>query len=350
MAISAPVSREGGPHSGAIFHAPFLSDSFGRRINYVRISITEHCNFRCVYCSPAEGTPYFDREDHLKPAEYDRLLQIFASLGVQHVRLTGGEPLIHPGLLDRVRCAKSAGIPKVSLSTNGYLLDRLAGALAEAGVSRINVSLDSLKADRFTRITRGGRLERVLAGLDAARRAGIPSIKLNVVLQGKESLDELPELVDYARQHQFDIQFIETMPLGVAGTAILASDYVSIAAAKQCLERSYRLEPVQSPGDQGPARVHRLEGSDIRVGFISPISENFCSTCNRVRLTAAGRLVFCLGQEAGIDLLPLLRDGLDDAAIASMIRERVWFEKPERHFFNEDQSRSARVYMMRLGG
>ncbi|MEK8090415.1 GTP 3',8-cyclase MoaA [Thermithiobacillus plumbiphilus] len=331
-------------------HTPFLSDRFGRRINYVRISITEHCNFRCVYCSPAEGTPYFDREDHLKAAEYDRLLQIFARLGVQHVRLTGGEPLIHPGLLDRVRCAKRAGIPKVSLSTNGYLLDRLAGALAEAGVARINVSLDSLEADRFNRITRGGKLGRVLAGLDAARQAGIPSIKLNVVLQGQDSLDELPDLVEYARQHRFDIQFIETMPLGMAGTAILASDYVSVAAAKQRLERHWRLEPVQSPGDQGPARAHRLEGSDIRVGFISPISENFCSTCNRVRLTAAGRLVFCLGQEAGLDLLPLLRQDPDDAAIASMIRERVWFEKPERHFFNEDQSRSARVYMMRLGG
>lgn len=350
MHSSRPVPYDGGSRTNGTISSPFLSDRFGRRINYVRISLTEHCNFRCVYCSPAEGTPYFDRQDHLQPGEYDRLLRVFARLGVQHVRFTGGEPLIHPGILDRVKSARSAGIAKVSLSTNGYLLDRHSSALAQAGIARINVSLDSLREERFARITRGGSLQRVLAGLDAAYQAGIQSIKLNVVLQRHENLDELPDLVDYAIQHRFDIQFIETMPLGIAGTSILASDYVSIAEAKAHLGKHYQFEPVQSPGDQGPARLHGLKASDIRIGFISPISENFCSTCNRVRLTASGRLVFCLGQEAGLDLLPLLRKGFEDADVEQVIRERVWADKPERHFFNEDQSRSASVYMMRLGG
>lgn len=349
MALS-PISLSGEPSSPHIAGTPFLQDRFGRRINYLRVSLTEHCNFRCQYCSPAEGTPYFRREDHLRPEELDLLLTVFAQLGVAHVRFTGGEPLIYPWLMERVAHARALGIPRISLSSNGYLLDRLAAPLAQAGVNKLNVSLDSLDPVRFSRITRGGDLARVLRGLQAAKAAGIARIKLNVVLLRHENLNELGDLLAYAAEQGFDIQFIETMPLGTAGSEALRDAYVSVAEAKSLLARRHVLQPQVRAADEGPSRLFALQGASIRVGFISAISENFCSTCNRVRLTATGRLVYCLGQEAGIDLLPLLRGGIDADGLADFVRRKVWEEKPERHFFVDEPARAARVFMMRLGG
>lgn len=328
---------------------PSLDDRFGRHISYLRISLTEHCNLRCQYCSPAEGTPRFARADHLRPAELDTLLTIFRDLGIRHMRFTGGEPLLYPGLSERVAHARALGIPKLSLSTNGYLLDRLARPLADAGLRRINVSLDSLDPQRFAAITRGGDLARVLRGL-ACARAVIPAIKLNVVLLREHNLAEVPALTAFAMREGFDIQFIETMPLGPAGAASLDRQYASVAQAQARLAAHYTLTPLPAVTDEGPARRFALAGSPTRVGFISAISENFCSACNRVRLTSTGRLVYCLGQDNGVDLLAPLRAGASVAELATLIRERVWREKPERHTFNDAPERAAPVYMMRLGG
>ncbi|MDA8390536.1 MAG: GTP 3',8-cyclase MoaA [Gammaproteobacteria bacterium] len=326
-----------------------LGDRFGRHITYLRVSLTEHCNLRCQYCSPAEGTPRFTRADHLRPAELDTLLSLFHTLGIRHMRFTGGEPLLYPWLLDRVAHVRALGVAKVSLSTNGYLLDRLARPLADAGLHRLNVSLDSLDPARFADITRGGDLERVKRGLFAAR-AVIPAIKLNVVLLRDKNLAEVPALVEFARAEGFDIQFIETMPLGVAGSDSRNTAYASVEEARALLAGHTELQAIAGSGDEGPARRFTIPGSGMRIGFISPISENFCAGCNRLRLTATGRLVYCLGQSDSVDLLPLLREGRGLEDLARFIRQKVWLEKPERHTFNDDPERAAPVYMMRLGG
>jgi cyclic pyranopterin phosphate synthase len=329
-----------------------LADRFGRRISYLRISVTEHCNFRCAYCSPAEGTPYFARENHLKPDEYDRLIGIFKNMGVRHVRFTGGEPLIHPHINALINSASRHGIGKISVSTNGLLLGRKASALQKSGLNNLNVSLDSLDPEIFQKVTRGGDLQRVLEGIDAAIDAGISRIKLNVVLLRQENGHGLPELVRYALNRRIDIRFIETMPLGSAGTEAQHDQYLSASEAQSLIEADLgKLYPSTRSTDHGPARLYRLAGNTTtQIGFITPISDNFCATCNRVRLTATGRLVYCLGQESGMDLLPLLRGAYHDAEIGELISRGIWQDKPERHEFVSDPERSSRIFMMRLGG
>ncbi|MCE5360987.1 GTP 3',8-cyclase MoaA [Candidatus Igneacidithiobacillus taiwanensis] len=328
-----------------------LWDQFGRRITYLRLSLTEHCNFRCQYCSPASGTPFFDYADHLRAEEIELVLRSFHALGLQHLRFTGGEPLIHPQLLRYVQFARELQIGKLSLSTNGYLLDRLAEPLAAAGLNSINISLDTLDAETFARVTRGGRLQRVLQGIDCARAAGIPRIKLNVVLLRRVNAHSLPELVEYALARHLDIRFIETMPLGSAGIASQDTEFFSAQAARASIEAKVgKLIPVASSRDQGPARLYTLAGAGSRIGFITPLSNNFCASCNRVRLTATGRLVYCLGQEAGLELRPLLRGGASVEELSAAITAGVWRDKPERHLFTVDRGRSSKIFMMRLGG
>ncbi|WP_291510416.1 GTP 3',8-cyclase MoaA [Acidithiobacillus sp.] len=328
-----------------------LVDRYGRQITYLRVSLTEHCNFRCQYCSPEEGTPYFDRAEHLQQDELLRLLRLFADMGLQHLRLTGGEPLIHPHVVDYVRAARAMGIGKISISSNGLLLEKLAPALREAGLNNLNVSLDALDPDVFRSITRGGDLARVLRGIRAAQDVGIPRIKLNAVLLGKDNRDQILPLTEYALHHGLDLRFIETMPLGSAGSAARDGQYMPAVEARAIIEAHFGpLYPVASARDQGPAKLFQVGQASARIGFITPISENFCANCNRVRLTAHGRLVYCLGQEVGLDLRGLLRDGSSDAAICARIHDGIWHDKPERHEFLDNRERSARVFMMRLGG
>lgn len=329
-----------------------LADRFGRQITYLRISVTEHCNFRCAYCSPAEGTPFFARHDHLQVEEYERLIAIFAGLGVRHMRFTGGEPLIHPHLHSLIAAAQRQGIGKISVSTNGLLLPRKAELLRQSGVNNLNISLDSLEPEVFARVTRGGKLQEVLQGITAAVAAGIPRIKLNVVLMRRENGHALADLVRYALEQHIDIRFIETMPLGEAGSEAQQSEFLSASEARQRIEDDLgTLYPAFRPSDNGPAQLYQFAGQPrSHIGFITPISDNFCASCNRVRLTASGRLVFCLGQENGVDLLPMLRSTYRDADIAEQIRARIWQDKPERHEFVTDPERSSRIFMMRLGG
>jgi len=328
-----------------------LADQFGRHVTYLRISVTEHCNFRCSYCSPEEGTPFFVREDHLQAEEYDRLIRIFSGLGVRHIRFTGGEPLIHPQILSLVGSARRHGVGKISISTNGLLLGRRAAALRRMGVNNLNISLDSLDPEVFARVTRGGDLHRVLEGVEAAILAEIPRIKLNVVLLRQDNGNCLLALVEYAMQRGIDIRFIETMPLGEAGASAQERQFLSAAEAQQVIEQQFGpLQPVTKPADNGPARLYQLPAVRSQVGFITPISDDFCATCNRVRLTATGRLVYCLGQDSGLELLHLVRGSNSDGQIAEAIIQGIWRDKPDRHHFVNDPSRSARVFMMRLGG
>ena len=328
-----------------------LADQFGRRVTYLRISVTEHCNFRCSYCSPEEGTPFFAREDHLQAEEYDRLIRIFSGFGVRHVRFTGGEPLIHPRILSLVGSARRYGVGKISVSTNGLLLGRRAAALRQVGVNNLNISLDSLDPEVFARVTRGGELRTVLEGIEAAILARIPRIKLNVVLLRQNNGEGLLALIEYAMQRGIDIRFIETMPLGAAGADAQGEQFLGVAEARRTIENHLGpLQTVARPADNGPARLYQLPGVRSQVGFITPISDNFCASCNRVRLTATGRLVYCLGQDIGLELLPLLRATHTDRQIAEAIMEGVWHDKPERHHFVDDPGRSARIFMMRLGG
>ena len=326
-------------------HEPLI-DRFGRRFTYLRVSVTERCHLRCGYCAAAgeRGTD----AGALLPAQFDRLLAVFRGLGARHVRFTGGEPLLAAHLNGRITHARALGFARVSLTTNGHLLARRAAGLAAAGLHDVNVSLDSLDPTRFTRITGGGDLRRVLAGLDAARRV-LARVKLNVVLLRDQNLCEWPALVAFAITHGYDIRFIEAMPLGKAGAATVARSHVDTTAVHGELARRYRLRELTPVPDHGPARRFAVADSTIEIGFISPLSQEFCASCNRLRLTSHGRLVYCLGHAQGLDLRPALAQGLDDEPLAALIRRQVARDKPKGHEFGSGMG-AVPVRMMAIGG
>ena len=326
--------------------ATILTDPFGRRIEYIRLSVTDRCDLRCFYCLP-KGFRDFETPAHwLDFDEIERVVAAFARLGTHRVRLTGGEPLVRHGLPDlAARLARLPGIEDLSLSTNATRLARHARTLREAGISRINVSLDTLRPARFREIT-GGRLEKVLDGLMAARDVGFAPIKINMVVMRGINDDEVGDMVDFCIEHGFTLRFIETMPMGETGRD--ASDrYVDLDEIRNRLARRFELLPGMMPGG-GPARYVQVAGTDLRIGFITPISRHFCESCNRVRLSADGTLFLCLGQEHSYPLRPLLRAGCSDAELEAAIREAVTM-KPERHEFREKPEQVIR-FMSMTGG
>ncbi len=325
---------------------PGLVDPFGRRVEYVRLSVTDKCNLRCFYCLP-EGFRGFEEPDNwLRFDEIERVIAAFADLGVNRVRITGGEPLVRKDLPRLVsRLAALPGVGDLSLSTNATLLQRHAGELREAGISRINVSLDSLRPDRFRQIT-GGKLAPVLAGLMAAKAAGFAPIKINMLALRDINDDEFGAMVAFCLEHDFTLRFIETMPVGSTGRS--ASDhYLDLQTVRQRLERSFELLPGVMPGG-GPARYVQVRGTDLRIGFITPISQHFCATCNRVRLAVDGTLYLCLGQDHQYPLRPLLRRGISDAGLRDAIIEALAL-KPERHEFRDKPGQVVR-FMSMTGG
>jgi GTP 3',8-cyclase len=310
----------------------WLTDGQGRRIRYLRLSLTDRCNFACSYCSPhpREGCEAMPRD------AIGRLVRVFARLGVERVRLTGGEPTLRPDLLDVVRdIAGVPGIGEIALTTNGHRLEELARPLRAAGVLRLNVSLDTLRPERLRQVSgRAASLPRILAGLAAAGRAGFASLKLNAVVVRGTNDDELGDLARFAWRHGAIARFIELMPFGLGG------DPVPTAEVKRLLEaQGIRLAPDATRG-WGPARHMRGASEDGQgaveglVGFIGAMTEGFCSDCNRVRVGADGALRACLGGRDRVELLPLLRDGADDAALATSIREALQ-RKGERHAMAE---------------
>ncbi|HEV56986.1 MAG TPA: GTP 3',8-cyclase MoaA [Phycisphaerales bacterium] len=323
-----------------------LTDQFGRRIEYVRLSVTDQCDLRCFYCMP-KGFRDFEEPTHwLSFDEIERVIRAFAELGVERVRLTGGEPLVRKDLPQlAARLAALPGIEDLSLSSNATRMGKHAKALKDAGVTRINVSLDTLQPERFRQIT-GGKLEKVLAGLMAAKAAGFHPIKINMVVMKGVNDDEVEDMVAFCIEHDFTLRFIETMPVGDTGREASAQ-YVDLQDVKARLAERFELIPGVMPGG-GPARYVRVAGTDLRIGFITPISQHFCETCNRVRLSVDGTLYMCLGQEHRFELRPLLRAGIDDDGLREAIARAIDL-KPERHEFREKPGQVIR-FMSMTGG
>lgn len=324
-----------------------LQDAFHRSIEYLRLSVTDRCDLRCHYCIPKGFTGFEEPAHWLDFAEMERLIGLFTQLGVRALRLTGGEPLLRnnlSGLAERL-----APLVDLSLSTNGVRLNRQAATLRRAGVRRVNISLDSLRADRFQGIT-GGKLRKVLDGLRAAHDAGFHPIKINMVVMRDINDDEVDAMLEFCLTHGYTLRYIETMPMGDTGR-LASGHYVSLQTVKQQLARHYELIPaLPSPGPEGmgPARYFHVAGTDSRVGFITPISEHFCATCNRVRLAADGTLYPCLGQNNAVALGRLMRDGTSDAELLDVIRKTI-AEKPERHEFTDKPEKIIR-FMSVTGG
>ena len=291
-----------------------------RKLEYLRISVTDRCNLRCAYCLPEEGLPLVPREEILTYEEIALVARAAARAGVRHVRLTGGEPLVRPDLVRLVeQLAAIPGLQDLSLTTNGVLLGPLAPQLAAAGLRRVNVSLDSLRPERFRAITRGGELALALAGLEAARRAGLEPVKVNVVVMRGVNDDEILDFAARARTDGWHVRFIELMPIGAAAGQA-ERWFIPNELLKTRVEAAYGpLEPVALEG-AGPARTYRLPGGSGSIGFISPLSEHFCSSCNRLRLTARGQLLPCLASPKGLELLPLLRRGASDDELVQMLQ------------------------------
>ena len=323
-----------------------LTDPFGREIEYVRLSVTDRCDLRCHYCMPKGFNDFEEPEDWLSFDEIARVIRAFGELGTRRIRLTGGEPLVRKNLTDLIgRLASLPGIEDLSLSTNATRLAQHASALRRAGISRINASLDTLRADRFKAITQG-KLEKVIHGLMTAKQAGFAPIKINMVVMKDINDDEVEDMVEFCLKHDFTLRFIETMPVGDTGRA--ASDqFISLQTVQQRLEQRYELLPGMMPGG-GPARYVQVAGTELRIGFITPMSQHFCETCNRVRLAADGTLYMCLGQDDKYELRPLLRSGISDDELKQHIIKAVNL-KPERHEFNEKPGQVIR-FMSMTGG
>ncbi|MET0070187.1 MAG: GTP 3',8-cyclase MoaA [Candidatus Thiodiazotropha sp.] len=310
-----------------------LIDRFNRRINYLRISVTDRCDLRCVYCM-AEDMQFVPRSQLLTLEELFRVGRSFVDMGVRKIRITGGEPLTRRGVMQLFEAlGELQGLDDLTLTTNGTLLGRYAQALKDAGVTRVNISLDSLREDRFRRITRIGDIHRTLAGIDAALKAGFKRVKLNSVIMKHRNDDEIHDLVAFAEARGMDISFIEEMPLGETEDHDRGELYYSSQQVLGDLQQHYELLPTTETTG-GPARYYRIDGSDTRVGFISPHSHNFCEHCNRVRLTAEGRLLLCLGQEHSVDLRRVVRaNPLDDEPLRRAIIDAMEI-KPKGHEFD----------------
>lgn len=312
---------------------PKLIDRFGRHVTYVRLSVTDRCDFRCIYCM-GEDMTFLPRAQVLTLEELATLGQAFTELGVNKIRITGGEPLVRRNVISLFQAlGRLPGLNDLTLTTNGSQLPKLAQPLRDAGVRRINISLDSLDPERFQRITRVGSLTQVLKGIEAARAAGFEKIKINMVPMRHHNDDEILPLVEFVLERGMDISFIEEMPLGSIGEHDRAKAYMPSAAVRELIQTRHDLI-ASNETTGGPSRYYRIPGSDTRIGFISPHSHNFCDTCNRVRVTAEGRLLLCLGQEHSMDLKHVLRAHPGDTdRLKTTIIESMKI-KPKGHDFN----------------
>ncbi|MFK7828211.1 MAG: GTP 3',8-cyclase MoaA [Congregibacter sp.] len=328
-----------------------LIDRFDRRVDYLRLSVTDRCDFRCVYCM-AEDMSFAPKSEILSLEELARVGETFVELGVRKIRLTGGEPLIRHDVMQLVRhLGALPGLDELVMTTNGSQLQRLAGPLQDAGVKRLNISLDSLDPRRFRQLTRIGHLNQVIAGIDAACAAGFERIRINAVILRGRNDDEVVDLVDFVRERGIDLAFIEEMPLGQIDEHDRALSLASSNWLREKIEARYALTAQGDPsGSAGPARMFALQGSASRIGFISPHSDNFCHLCNRVRVTVEGQLLLCLGNEHAVDLREVLRR--PDSG-ASELRDAICNAmdlKPERHHFDLGEEPQILRFMNATGG
>ena len=326
-----------------------LIDAFGRTVDYIRLSITDRCDFRCTYCM-GEEMSFLPRDEVLSLEECARIVKAFVSLGVSKVRITGGEPLVRKNaiwLFEEI--GKMSGVRELVTTTNGSQLEQQAEALKQAGVKRINISLDSLNNARFKAITRVGELEKVLRGIQAAKKVGFENIKLNTVLMRGINDDETLELVQFAIDQKIDISFIEEMPIGDVNHQRNDS-FVSNTETLAKIQATYPMIS-SSLNTGGPARYWQVENSSTKIGFISPHSHNFCEACNRVRISCKGELYLCLGQEDKIELMPILRaHPNDDEPLIQAIIDSMSI-KPKGHDFDLQRATPALVrFMSHTGG
>ena len=325
-----------------------LVDPFGREINYLRLSVTDRCNLRCTYCM-AEDMQFLPRKQVLSLEEMAIIARAFVDLGVSKIRLTGGEPTVRKGIVELSETLSGIeGLNELVMTTNGVLLEEFAQPLADAGVKRLNISIDSLRPERFKQLTRFGALKQVLKGIDCALESGFNKVKLNAVILDGVNDDEILDLADYAVERNMDISYIEEMPLGHISSHHRADTQIESKSIKEKLAEKYSLTPTtESTG--GPSRYSQVSGSKSKIGFISPMSDNFCSGCNRVRLTVEGQLLLCLGNEHSLDLRAIIRsdsfteEKLKDAIISAIGR------KPERHYFDPEDTQIVR-FMSATGG
>ena len=329
-------------------HEP-LSDGFRRPITYLRVSVTDKCNLRCVYCMPEGGLPWLPRDDILTYEEILDVVRAAASVGVRSIRLTGGEPLVRRDLHRLVAAVASVpGIDDVALSTNGLLLEEQLPALAAAGLHRINVSLDTLRPDRFEAIARRPGLERVLRGIDAALALGLQPLKLNCVVMRGSNDDEVVAFADLTRDRAVFVRFIEVMPV-LENLEMHADTYVSSDEILERIASHAALKPAPGPAGNGPARYFAFDGARGAVGVISPLSHDYCERCNRVRLTADGRLRLCLFGDHAVDLRGPLRAGASTAELAGLLRASMLI-KPERHHLRLGEASSRMRAFSEIGG
>jgi cyclic pyranopterin phosphate synthase len=316
---------------------PALIDPFGRAITYLRVSVTDRCDLRCVYCM-AEDMSFLPRAEILSLEELERVCAAFVRLGVRRLRITGGEPLVRRGVMGLIAALGARighGLDELTMTTNGTQLERFAAPLAAAGIRRVNVSLDTLDAGRFARITRWGKIERVFAGLRAAQAAGL-AIKINAVALRGENEDELGDMLAWCGEQGFDLTLIEAMPMGEID-ALRADQYLPLSMVRARLRQRFTLEE-SDYATGGPARYFSVRETGQRLGFITPMTHNFCEGCNRVRLTVTGTLYLCLGQDDSADLRDVLRRDGDDTALDTAIVAAI-ARKPRGHDFVIDRRR-----------
>jgi cyclic pyranopterin phosphate synthase len=328
---------------------PMLIDRFNRQVNYLRLSVTDRCDFRCVYCMAEEMT-FVPRDDILSLEELQLIAQAFVELGVKKIRLTGGEPLIRKNVMSLVEgISQLDALEELTLTTNGSQLHKLAQPLRKAGVKRINISLDSLRADRFKRITRTGNLQQVLTGINAAIDAGFEKIKLNTVILKGRNDDEILDLVDFTRSKNIDISFIEEMPLGLIDEHNRALSFCSSDEVQAIITARYALTSTHEK-TAGPSDYFTMTDSNSHIGFISPHSHNFCHLCNRVRVTTEGRLLLCLGNEHSVDLRAILRKHPNKIELVKEAIIKAMDIKPERHHFDLTEDPQILRFMNATGG
>lgn len=326
-----------------------LTDAFGRDITYLRLSVTDRCDYRCVYCM-AEDMVFLPRAQVLTLEESIEICEAFAELGVNKIRITGGEPLVRRGITTLFeQVGQIDSLNELTLTTNGSQLSKYAPELAQSGVKRINVSLDTLDPEQFTDLTRFGKLQDVLEGIEAARDAGIERVKLNAVILRNRNIDQVLPLVEYALAHELDISFIEEMPLGQVTEHGRQNEFCSSSELRELIGQQYNLSPSDHETG-GPSRYWSIAGSGSKIGFISPHSENFCSSCNRVRVTAEGKLLLCLGNENAVDLKAVIRRYPGEREKLKQVIVDAMTVKPEKHHFYEDDAPQIIRFMNATGG
>ena len=334
-------------------NSPKLIDPFNRAITYLRVSVTDRCDFRCVYCM-SENMNFLPKADLLTLEELDKMCSAFISQGVEKLRITGGEPLVRRNIMKFFesisRHLKTGDLKELTLTTNGSQLHRFAEKLSEIGIKRINVSLDTLNEQKFSKITRWGRLSQVLKGIDAALAAGI-KIKINTVALKDFNEDELEEIVQWCANRKMDLTFIEVMPMGDIGNENRLNQYWPLSDLRKKLSETWTLYDTDEQTG-GPARYVRLNETGQKIGFITPMTHNFCESCNRVRLTCTGELYQCLGQEDQVDLRKILRNHSDTEPLVQAIHNAI-SKKPKGHDFDYSrQSISGQMtrHMSHTGG